>query len=182
MRCPKDKTELLDRELAGGLVGKHCPTCEGDWIPPEDYYHWQQQQQHPFKIAPPRFDLDFTPAEADAKAGLCPDCNAYMSRARIGTKTPFYLERCGRCNGVWCDRGEWDALVTLNLHGSLEQLFTSEWQTKVKELEYADRERRATVEKLGDELANRVFELAEMLERHPNGDFGVAYLMRRFDK
>jgi hypothetical protein len=27
-----------------------------------------------------------------------------------------------------------------------------------------------------------LFELAELLEQHPNGDFGVAYLMRRVDQ
>jgi hypothetical protein len=43
-------------------------------------------------------------------------------------------------------------------------------------------ERRATIDKLGAELAAQIFELADVLKQHPNGDFGVAYLMRRCDK
>ena len=37
------------------------------------------------------------------------------------------------------------------------------------------------IEKVGEELANQVFEMAAKLESNPNGDFAVAYLMRRFD-
>ncbi|WP_239651701.1 hypothetical protein [Neosynechococcus sphagnicola] len=61
-------------------------------------------------------------------------------------------------------------------------MFTSEWQVKAREQELAEQERRATLEKLGPELAAQVFALAAALQQHPNGDFGVAYLMRRFEQ
>jgi hypothetical protein len=38
------------------------------------------------------------------------------------------------------------------------------------------------IEKLGPEMAHRIFELGEMLIGHPHGDFAVAYLMRKFNK
>ncbi len=183
MQCPKDKgVELENVWLSGTLPACYCSTCGGSWIPPEDYYNWQQQHRQSIPMAPPRLDVDYEPAPLDAKGALCPDCHSFLSRARVGTEHPFYVERCGRCGGVWCDHGEWEVLQKLGLHTSIEQLFTSEWQSKVKELEYADRERRATIEKLGPDLAQQVFDLTERLEQHPNGDFGVAYLMRRFEK
>ena len=40
----------------------------------------------------------------------------------------------------------------------------------------------AIAEKLGDDLADKVFEIATLLKQHPSGDFGVAYLMRRLEK
>ncbi|MEO0491332.1 MAG: hypothetical protein AAFZ49_17540, partial [Cyanobacteria bacterium J06659_2] len=64
----------------------------------------------------------------------------------------------------------------------LSYIFSGEWKTRIKALEYAERERQATTDKLGEDISQRLFELAEMLEKHPNGDFGVAYLMRRFDQ
>jgi hypothetical protein len=70
-------------------------------------------------------------------------------------------------------------LEKLGLHRTIEQLFTNEWQSKVREKQTWEKERQATEEKLGSELAARVFEVGELLARHPNGDFGVAYLMRR---
>jgi hypothetical protein len=61
-------------------------------------------------------------------------------------------------------------------------VFSTEWQAQIRQLETEARERQAMLEKLGPELAERVFELTERLEKHPHGDFGVAYLMRRFDR
>ncbi len=84
-----------------------------------------------------------------------------------------------QCRGIWCDYGEWDILESLGLHTTIEQLFTNEWQTRARSQQFSEQERQATIEKLGSELAQSVFELAEALENHPNGDFGVAYLMRR---
>jgi Zn-finger nucleic acid-binding protein len=84
-----------------------------------------------------------------------------------------------QCRGIWCDYGEWDILEKLGLHTTIEELFSNEWQTRTREQKFSVQERQATIDKLGSELAGRVFELAELLEKHPNGDFGVAYLMRR---
>lgn len=184
MRCPKEKhVDLIDGTLAGSLAAKHCPECNGSWISAEAYKTWQgQQPEFNINSLPPTLDLEYGRSPLDARGALCPECNCYLARAKVGSKYPFYVERCINCGGVWCDRGEWDVLEKLGLHTAIEKLFSTEWQMRVKEREQAERERRATVEKLGDELASRVFDLAELLENHPNGDFGVAYLMRRFDK
>lgn len=184
MQCPKDKkVELVDSRLAGDMAVKHCPDCKGTWIPAGEYEVWQSQQsQTRVEAIPKTLDVDYVQSPFDTKAALCPECRHYLSRAKVGLKTPFYVERCPNCGGIWCDRGEWDILERLGLHTSIGQLFSSEWQIRVKAREYAAREKEATVEKLGESLAQQVFELAELLENHPNGDFGVAYLMRRFDK
>ena len=185
MQCPKDKQmEMVDSLLAEELSVKCCPDCKGTWIPPENYADWRQR--HPLSggqlKVPATLDVDYVPSSLDNKAALCPDCGCYLSRAKISLKPPFYVERCAKCGGIWCDRGEWDVLEQLGLHTTIEKLFSSEWQVKVREQELAERERQATIDKLGEELAERVFELAKLLENHPNGDFGVAYLMRRFDQ
>ena len=186
MQCPKDrKVELVDNQLMGQLAVKHCPDCQGSWIPPEEYTSWQAQQPSPGELADliDRFlDVEYTPAPLDAKAALCPECNAYLARARVNTRTPFYIERCPNCKGIWCDRDEWDTLVKFDLHTIIDQLFSNEWQVRTRERDQLFQERRATIDKLGPELADRIFELAGILEKHPNGDFGVAYLMRRFNQ
>lgn len=184
MQCPKNKTvELEAGLLSGNLPVKHCPDCKGSWISVDDYKTWQSQQPPLSRTPLPKtLDVDYVRSPYDTRAALCPECTHYLARVKIGSKTPFYVERCVNCGGIWCDYGEWDVLQTLGLHTTIEQLFTSEWQTRVREIEYTEREREATIEKLGTELAAQVFQLAELLENHPNGDFGVAYLMRRFDK
>lgn len=184
MQCPKQKQiELVSGVLAEGLVVQQCSDCEGIWLAAEHYKAWQNQQPvADLTVLPKTLDVSYTPSMFDSRGALCPECNCYLARARVSTKTPFYVERCINCGGIWCDRGEWEVFQIMGVHTVIDHLFTSEWQTRVKEREATERERRATMEKLGEDLAQRVFDLAELLEKHPNGDFGVAYLMRRFDQ
>lgn len=184
LQCPKDKSvEMVNHTLVEGLTVPSCPSCQGSWLAAEPYQSWQQcQSSLESEPTPSAIDLEYKPAPLDTRAALCPDCGCYLSRAKVGLRTPFYVERCGNCGGIWCDRGEWEVLSALGLHTHIEKLFSSDWQLKAREVDYARRERQATIEKLGEALAQQVFELAERLEKHPNGDFGVAYLMRRFEK
>lgn len=183
MQCPKcKKATLVDGVLDDKFAVKYCQDCKGTWIPASEYETWQARQaRNPVVAQVPSetLDVDFIQSPFDTKAALCPECQRYLSRAKVNLKTPFYVERCMQCRGIWCDYGEWDALERLGLHTTIERMFTNEWQTRTRERQYFDKERQATIEKLGSELAMRVFELAEALEKHPNGDFGVAYLMRR---
>ena len=183
MHCPKCKNVmLLDGSLDGKFAVKYCQECKGTWIPASEYEAWQAHQPYtpvvPASLSQP-LNVNFVQSPFDTKAALCPECQRYLSRAKVNLKTPFYVERCTYCRGIWCDYGEWDVLERLGLHTTIEQLFSNEWQTQVRERQFSEQERQATIEKLGSELAARVFELAEVLEKHPNGDFGVAYLMRR---
>lgn len=183
MQCPKcRKVELSEGILGQEFAVKYCQECKGTWIPADEYEAWQARQ--PYQPSVPNslsgtLNVDFVQSPFDTKAALCPECQRYLSRAKVNLKTPFYVERCPHCRGIWCDYGEWDTLVQLGLHTTIERLFSNEWQTKMREQQLSEKERQATIEKLGRELAEQVFALCEQLEKHPNGDFGVAYLMRR---
>ncbi|HBB30795.1 MAG TPA: hypothetical protein DDZ80_26615 [Cyanobacteria bacterium UBA8803] len=183
MQCPKcRKVTLLEGSLTDKLAVQYCQECKGTWIPAREYEAWQARQTHNrvvSQVPSTTLNVDFVQSPFDTKAALCPECQRYLARAKVNLKTPFYVERCPQCRGIWCDKGEWSILEQLGLHTTIEQLFTNEWQTKVRERQNWEKERKATVEKLGHELAAEVFALAELLASHPNGDFGVAYLVRR---
>ncbi|MGF1566757.1 MAG: zf-TFIIB domain-containing protein [Nodosilinea sp.] len=186
-QCPKEGgVDLQDHPLAPGLSAKACPGCGGAWIPPEHYTTWQRQRGEanaPVQVTvlPLSLNTTFKPSPLDNRAALCPDCRSYLVRGRVNLKSgSFYVERCPNCKGIWCDGGEWDILQQLGLDTHLEFLFSTEWQAQVRDLEHGEREQQAIVDRLGPEIAERIFELADRLEHHPNGDFGVAYLMRRF--
>lgn len=188
-QCPKEgQIELTDSQLSAGLLAKSCPSCGGAWIPPEHYTAWQRRHNHPedpvtVSILPLSVVGATAPPPLDNRAALCPDCRSYLVRGRVSLQNfAFFVERCPNCNGIWIDAGEWDILKALNLHTHIDYIFSTEWQARVRELEQTERERQATLEKMGPEIAQRLFELADLLESHPNGDFGVAYLMRRFDQ
>ncbi len=190
--CPKDReTELEQRTLDDGLVVLYSPACGGSWIGAEEYRSWQATQLEAAGVAePPALDAsvlepvldpEFEPSLEDVQASLCPVCQSYLSRSRIGFGQSFFLERCRSCGGFWVDRGEWELLTRLGLTLNLDYLFTPEWQDAARRREQFLTERRVLVEKVGEELAQEVFALAQKLEGNPNGDFAVAYLMRRFD-
>ena len=183
MQCPKcRKVELLEGSLDNKFGVQYCSECKGTWIPAREYEAWQSRQsdnQLPPPTAPESLNVNFVKSPYDDKAALCPECRRYLSRAKVNLNTAFYVERCPNCRGIWCDKGEWNILEQLGLHTTIEQLFTNEWQSKVREKQTWEKERQATADKIGPELAEQVFQLGELLAKHPNGDFGVAYLMRR---
>lgn len=188
-QCPKEsEVQLQEAQLAPGLPAQCCPSCGGAWIQPEAYSHWQQQRvdansEVSLSVLPMSLDLGRQKSPLDSRAALCPGCRHYLVRGRINLKTDtFFVERCPNCGGIWCDGGEWDILEKLGLDTHIEDVFSGEWQAQLRELEVAEREKQATIDKLGPEIAAKVFELASLLEDHPNGDFGVAYLMRRFEQ
>lgn len=181
MQCPKCRNpELKALELAEGLISHHCDQCGGDWLSWEQYQAWQSDHEKPSVVnVALELKTDFEPSETDSKAALSPEAGRYMSRVKIPTSPPFYVERCPESLGFWCDRQEWDMLKELGLHLSLDYLFTSEWQHQVRDQQHAISERQALIQKLGQTLAAEVFQLGEKLAASDNGDFAVAYLARQ---
>ncbi|MEA5470929.1 zf-TFIIB domain-containing protein [Spirulina sp. 06S082] len=183
VECPKCRNAvLLDSQLPGEIPVKRCSECKGMWLSNKPYREWRHQQ--PQKSATPdllqaKTDLGFTPSPVDSRAGLCPECSRYLSRAKVKYKQPFFLERCPECEGFWCDEGEWELLSTLGLNSSLEQFFDRQWQMQMREQEYVATERQTLIDKLGEEFASEIFSLSDRLLKHPNGDYGLAYLMRK---
>lgn len=188
MHCPKENTiEMVPKQLVEGLMAHYCASCEGSWLPATNYQRWQALnaglEAIPEEVLPLTLETPFEPAPLDSKAGLCPECGTYLKRSRLNLKTAsFYIERCPLCDGLWCDQGEWEVFETLGLHVQIPIAFQPDWQARIRKLEQVERQRMAVVEKLGPDIAGRIFELGDLLKGHPHGDFGVAYLMRKFEK
>lgn len=183
MHCPKCKSELVNGLLSDLLLTKHCRSCEGDWISGRNYHTWKAERAE----IPPNPDvltqnyhLPYTPSYLDGKTANCPECSSVMARGKVTLKEPFYLEHCLTCGGIWCDRGEWAVLEQLKLDTNIAQIFSGIWQSKVRASHANALERQAVIDKVGIELAGKVFDFADLLAAHPNGDFAAAYLMRRF--
>jgi Zn-finger nucleic acid-binding protein len=185
MHCPKCRSELANGILSDMLLTKHCPECAGEWIPGHNYQTWRSQRQNTTPnpdVLAKNYHLSYTPGPLDAKTAPCPECGRLMARGKISLREPFYLEHCLTCGGIWCDRGEWEILERLNFHTNIPQLFSGSWQASARASHMNELERQAVIDKVGVEMAQRVFDLADVLSKHPNGDFAAAYLMRRFER
>lgn len=184
MHCPKCKSELVNGILSDLLLTKHCRECRGDWISRRNYQEWKSRRPE----SPPNpdvltqnYQLPHTPSSLDAKTALCPDCGSMMTRGKVALQEPFYLEHCLTCGGIWCDRGEWAVLEQLQLDTNIAQIFSGTWQAQVRASHAHQLERQAVIDKVGIEIAQQVFDFADLLAKQPNGDFAAAYLMRRFN-
>lgn len=187
MQCPKDKNlTLIDGILDDSLLVKYSPETGGIWLPREVYTDWVSAQPASkldlLAVVQLLGQIDFQPAPEDPQAGICPETGRLMVRARVNTRRPFYVERSGFDGGIWLDRGEWEVLSMLGLHMQIDLLFSGDWQAAFREAQQLERQRQATIDKLGEDLATQVFEVGEALRAHPYGDFGVAYLMQQFDR
>jgi Zn-finger nucleic acid-binding protein len=185
MHCPKcSKSELVNGLLSDLLFTKYCQECAGEWISGRNYQNWRSDRlgtaPNPDLIAQ-NYHLPYTPSPFDTKTAQCPECQRIMARGKISLEQPFYLEHCLTCGGIWCDRGEWEILEQLNLHTNISQIFSGTWQAKARASHLNELERQAVIDKVGVKLAQQVFDLADILTKHPDGDFAAAYLMRRFE-
>jgi Zn-finger nucleic acid-binding protein len=187
VKCPKDRnSEMVEAVLSGGLYVYQCPTTRGNWIPRAEYDAWLSGQWlEPLDL----LDLVqrlrmvyFQPSSEDTKAALCPETGHILVRAKVQTPAPFYVERSAQSGGIWLDSGEWEVLESVGLSTHIDDLFSLDWQAAVRAAQLLDRQRQAIIDKLGPTVALQIFELADVLKDHPNGDFGVAYLMQQFDK
>ncbi len=187
MQSPKDSSAtLIEEVLPEGLVVLRCPSTGGFWLERSHYDHWLASHHGAIASIPDIVSrlgtIETIPALEDGRAALCPATGRFLIRARVDTRSPFYVERSPEGGNFWIDPGEWDVLTELGLAGQLDLLFSSEWQAKLRDYQQVERQKQATIDKLGADLARQVFDLAEALREHPQGDFGVAYLMQQFDR
>ena len=186
MKSPKCDLELEDAVLNDIIPVKYCPKSKGFWISAKDYEAWLANL--PLWYAPeeilPYYNQfeNFVPSLFDGKAGFCPECGAYLSRTRINIKKPFYIERCISCGGTWFDNGEeWKILEELGLHTKIHEIFSRQWQAKVRQHQQEMINRETLIETLGEEIAEHIFQLTELLENHPQADCVATYMLRRFE-
>lgn len=185
MKSPKYDVDLEDAVLNDIIPVKYCPESQGFWISGKNYETWLDSLPSwyaPEEILPYNQFEDFVPSPFDGKAGLCPECGTYLSRIKINIKQPFYIERCLHDGGIWFDDAEeWKILESLGLHTKIHEMFSSQWQTKVRLHQQEMINRQTVIDKLGEEIAEYIFQLADILEDNPHGDCAATYMLRRFE-
>lgn len=187
MKSPKTNTELEDATLNDSIPVKYCAESEGFWLPAREYENWLSRvpawYARQTETIPHQFMFtDYVPSPFDSKAGLCPECSIYLARAKVNVKNAFYVERCNSCGGIWFDPGEWQILEELKLHIRINTLFSSQWQALARQKQQDMTARQTLIDKLGPEVADYVFQLADILAENPEGDCAAAYILKKFEE
>lgn len=174
-QCPVCNDELSKAYLESGLPAYNCERCNGVWLSANEYLMW-------LRIQPPSDcqgeAIDMPLQITDSKqAILCPDCGRILRRYKISPDIEFHLDRCGRCNGVWFDQNEWQALKAQGLHGKVNMFFTEPWQRKLRQEETRRRFERMYCNRFGGEDYAEIKRIKSWLIEHPQRSGLLAYLL-----
>ena len=160
--------------LEEGLKAFQCPETNGLWIPAENYWQWQRK----FPTATDHGTHESHAAsvnEFDDIAKLCPETGTIMTRFKVGHGMDFRIDR-SICGGIWLDPGEWQALISGNLHHELNLVFTTQWQKAIRQESQAKVQETILREKLGDDLFEKLSSLRTELSASSGRSAAIAYL------
>jgi Zn-finger nucleic acid-binding protein len=175
MKCPVCKTDSLSIiTLVETLPASQCATCEGVWIDSNAYLAWWKGKGEDVPVRTTASQIDPTWNVDELK--LCPNSGHILARYQILPDTPFYLDRCGHCNGIWFDKHEWDALVERGLHDNVNEFFTRVWQDHIHTEETRLHMEKLYREKFGTDDYEHIKQVRAWLKDHPRKGMLFAYL------
>ena len=175
MNCPVCKTPVLvPHAIGNGLAAHTCKTCEGYWLSSEHYFSWLSLQDRiPLEQPLPVVSHEVMDVK---KAKLCPVCATILIKYHVGRGIDFMLDHCGSCNGVWFDKNEWQVLKGQDLHREIHSIFTTPWQSMVRE----EKKRKYCDEYYtkiwGDAVFAEVKKTKQLLDNHPQRSTILAFL------
>jgi Zn-finger nucleic acid-binding protein len=176
MNCPVDAGPLTRVRLDAALPAFQCGVCAGHWVRFGDYLGWREHAPGNVPERPAGESRGAPEPREDGGVRRCPDCSALLTRYRVGHGIPFSLDQCGRCNGIWLDAHEWEALRERGLHDDLNRVFGPGWQHEVR----TEEERLLTdaqfARQLGETDFGRTRDFAGWMNGHPRRSEIMAYL------
>lgn len=157
--------------LAPGLHGDQCEACESTVLSLDAYRRWRDHPQTDADTLPDLVIHGLLAVEDAPGVRTCPQCTRLMQRLRVNTDMPdFRIDRCGGCQLVWLDRGEWAALAHNGLARRLDDVLSDGWQRQLKQDELrAGREAVLRV-RHGDDCINELTRMRAWLDVQPQRD------------
>jgi Zn-finger nucleic acid-binding protein len=163
--CPKTGDELTP--LARGAY--KCSSCGGMFVPRLAVELVSEESAAPAAA----------PNELDGTGGRCPLDRSILIRAEIdmGDGRPvIFLERCGTCHGVWFDAGEWSGLAERHLLENIDDFWTAEWRTSLRQRRDQETHDRRLAEAFGAELFEELKVIAWKLRGHERRSQALAFI------
>lgn len=143
-----------------------CRRCGGMWIPAVEYHEWLDHC-----LSGAADDAGSEVSELQFNDGpflrRCPTCSYILGRYRVGPDVPFTIDRYHKCNGIWLDAHEWDALKARRLHQRLNAIFTQKWQADIQRRQAEEKEEAFRRRVLGSDGYKRLLEFEEWAKDHP---------------
>jgi Zn-finger nucleic acid-binding protein len=120
LTCVKCES-VLDKARVGEVEVDLCPSCGGLWL---DHGEIERiGRGKPEDLAKLRTALtgSANPAGISDTTTHCPACPGALKEVVLG---PVHVDYCGKCHGVFLDRGELDQAVSAVSGSTLRQVIT----------------------------------------------------------
>ena len=163
--------------LAAGLSAHQCSACEGTMLDMAAYRGWRDHPEAAPAIESAAALHGLLAVEDAPAARSCPRCQRLMQRLRVSTELPdFRIDRCGPCQTVWFDRGEWHALAHDGLAWRLDEVLSDGWQRQLQQADLRARREQALRARLGDECLDELTRVRAWLDEQPRREELLALL------
>jgi Zn-finger nucleic acid-binding protein len=100
-----------------------------------------------------------------------------MQKFRINNDTSHKLDYSPKIGGVWLDAGEWEYLKEQGIAGSLNRIFTEQWQRQLRENDTRATLEQLYISKFGEADYAKLKELREWLDGKQNKAEMRAFLL-----
>jgi len=125
MNCPRcDK--VMNPVRPDEVDAQQCPKCGGHWVEGADL------RQLEATVDVRLFEWRTLPSdEVQARELPCPRCNPreVMKKVRSERDRHVLLDVCGRCHGVWLDKGELRAIQEMGFAAALADAVRYIWKS-----------------------------------------------------
>lgn len=174
LRCTCDgRPPLRPMVLEDGLPAAACPTCGAVLLRMDDWRRWRDRGAQ--LAGTPITEAAAPPAEA-AHARACPACARLMQRLPVHQALDFRVDRCGPCQNLWLDRGEWAALRQLGVALQLDTLLSDGGQRRLQAERLMATRMQTLRQRHGDERIDEVLRFRHWLAAQPQAEELLALL------
>ena len=169
-------TALLPRSLTEGLQALACENCEGLLLSLDDHRRWVERSLPTGDPMPPATADEPANSVAATPVRKCPACAQLMERLLSGTSADFRLDRCGPCQWLWMDAGEWAALEADGATRRLLDILSDGGQRLLRETAVRDRREAELRARHGSDTIDELIRVRAWLVQQPQPDLLLTLL------
>lgn len=168
LHCSCAQRPLLKNvALEEGLPAAACPDCGAVLLNMDDWRRWRSRAP---ELSAAHVSTVTDTAADHGRARACPACTRLMERLPVDAAEAFRVDRCGPCQLVWLDPGEWQALVQRGLAVQLDTLLSDGGQRRLQAERLQASRLQALRQRHGDACMDEVQRIRRWLAEQPHRD------------
>jgi Zn-finger nucleic acid-binding protein len=114
-------TSVLDKARIGDVEVDLCPSCGGLWLDHGEIERLGRGKPDDLTRLRTALTGSAAPEPASETTTSCPACPGSLNVVKLG---PITIEYCGKCHGIFLDRGELDEAVGAVAGTTVKQVVT----------------------------------------------------------